>query len=196
LSLKVTPKSTDGCMDDCQPIKDRTEVTLALVNHLKYHLGYQVICLDLACPRVPDTPYTDAHLAAWTSQLSDWTKDHGEGTPLPPELVPMINLIKTTYAVDGVLLVHGRLRYKAIADTAHWMGTLTASMAYQLLRGDYAKLQANIIAGKHPEIIWSNEATTGQIGIEHTWPASDAANRYGPDLLGELEPCRVAGAGR
>ena len=193
--LNIQPEDPESCMDLCEPQRDRAEIALAAADHLEWRIGYDITCLDFACRRVEENPYSDELLSGWAAEIANWANEHPTDRQLPDHLMEIVGRIRSTFGVDGLALVHGDVRYVQNSDMLHWMATLTASMYYNLIRGNTAHLQADIIATESGNRLWSAKTTVTQIGNQ-SWPVEEAKKRYGVALFGALDVCTAVNPGR
>lgn len=179
----------DKCMVPCNPTRDRTEMVLSSVDHLERRLGYDIVCLDVACRTVSDNPYTQERLKEWAKALGEWSGDNIEALQLPPSLLEVAGQLKSTFDADGIIVVHGKARYATDASMLHWLATLTVSMYYDLLRGNTAKLQADIYSTNDGTKLWSAKTTVSQIGQPESqaFPVGESVHRYGVAIFGALD---------
>jgi hypothetical protein len=178
------------CMNICDPARDRTEIALSSANHLEQRLSYEVVCLDFACRTVADNPYTREQLSEWAEAFGEWAAEEEDEHELPPHLLEIARQIESTFDADGLMVVHGRTNYVTDAAWLHWMVTLTASMYYQMMRGDTADLQADIYTTSEGTKLWSVRATVMNIGQEESqaFPVGESKYRYAFALFGALDP--------
>ena len=165
---------------------------LAVDEYLRDDLGYATLCFDYACRRIPDNPFTDEQLTAWSQRLVTWARANQGAGGLPSELADVVGEIRSAFGVDGVLLVHGGIRYVQDADMAHWLATLTFSMYYNMTRGNTGKITAEIYDASSGRKLWAAASTVLNVGKRNMMaPVEGARDRYGASILGELDYARA-----
>jgi len=194
ITLSISPKDPTQCQGPCNPERDRSEIALAASTFVHSARDYEIVCLDYACPRIPDSVISDAELTTWAASISRWIEENPGKTQLPADLVSILHQIEEAYDVEGILLINGKLRYVQYADIAHWILTLTFSSYYNLFRGHTADLQAHVFAAANGSKLWAGEAVVTQIGQEQVTPTTPAISRYGPRLFEELPKSRAEDA--
>jgi hypothetical protein len=189
VTMKVSPENTDFCMDPCEPERDRGEMALHAHRYLESELGYEIICLDFACRRERENPFTDKQLSNWAAEFSAWADEHEDDMQLPREMVDITRRISEAFGVDGIMVIHGDIRYIQYADMIHWLVTLTASAYYSLARGNEADLHIEIFDARDGTKLWGSETTVMQIGTPVA-PQANGSRNYGPVFFGGLDPSR------
>ena len=191
--IDISPADPADCMDSCSPEHDRADIVLAADSYLRSQLGYETVCFDFACRRIPDNPFSDRQLEDWSKELVAWSSGHADATQLPAQLTDVANTIGHTFDVDGIALLHGDIRYVQDADLAHWVATLTFSMYYNLARGNTAKIDAEIYSAEDGRKRWASKSTIHNIGNKNMTPPMETAKaRYGEAIFGELEHSKTA----
>lgn len=175
-------------MEVCSPERDRAEMVLAIDSYLRHQLGYETLCLDYACRRIPGNPFSDEQLEAWSQEFAAWSSDHDGAPQLPANLVDKGRKIGSAFDADGIVLLHGEVRYVQHADAAHWAATLTFSMYYNLLRGNTARIAAEIYSVADGRKLWASESTILNVGAQNAMqPLESSKARYGETIFGELD---------
>ena len=186
--IEISPGNPADCMDTCSPERDRAEMVIAVDAYLRDQLGYETLCLDYACRRIPDNPFSDEQLQAWSQEFANWSSDQNDAPQLPENLASISKEIGRSFDADGVILLHGKLRYVQNADAAHWAATLTFSMYYNLTRGNTAKIDAEIYSVADGRKLWASESTILNVGSHNTMQAMESSKaRYGEAIFGELD---------
>jgi hypothetical protein len=185
--IAVSPEDPASCMDVCSPERDRAEMVLAVNSYLSDQLGYDTLCLDFACRRIPGSPFSDEQLKAWSKEIAAWSSDHDGAPQLPPKLEDIGKEIGGAFDADGIVLLHGEIRYVQNADLAHWAATLTFSMYFNLMRGNTAKIGAEIYSVADGRKLWASDNTILNVGTNNSMePIKSSKDRYGETIFGEL----------
>ena len=185
--ITVSPDNPANCMEVCSPERDRAEMVLAVDSYLRHQLGYETLCLDYACRRIPGNPFSDEQLEAWSQEIAAWSSDHDGAPKLPPKLKNIGREIGGSFEADSIVLLHGEIRYVQNADAAHWAATLTFSMYYNLMRGNTAKIDAEIYSVADGRKLWASENTILNVGTYNAMePIESSKGRYGESIFGEL----------
>ena len=191
--IDVSPEDPADCMDPCSPERDRAEIALATDSYLRSQLGYETVCFDFACRRIPDNPFSDQQLEDWSKELVAWSSGHADATQLPTKLVDAASVIGHAFNAGGIVLLYGDIRYVQDADLAHWMATLTFSMYYNLTRGNTGKIHAEIYSAEDGRKLWASKSTIFNIGNKNMMPPMETSKaRYGETIFGELERSNTA----
>ena len=186
--ITVSPDNPANCMEVCSPERDRAEMVLAVDSYLRDRLGYETVCLDYACRRIPGNPYSDEQLEAWSQEFAAWSSDHDGAPQLPAILADTSREIGNVFDADGVVLLHGEIRYVQSADAAHWAATLTFSMYYNIMRGNTATIDAEIYSVADGRKLWASESTILNVGTHNVMePLENSKARYGETIFGELD---------
>jgi hypothetical protein len=180
-------------MDSCSPERDRADIVLAADSYLRSQLGYETVCFDFACRRIPGNPFNDQQLEDWSRELVAWSSSHAGAMQLPAILADIASEIGHTFDVDGIVLLYGSIRYVQDADIAHWLATLTFSMYYNLARGNTGKIDAEIYSVEDGRKLWASKSTVLNIGNKNVMPSVETSKaRYGETIFGELERSNTA----
>jgi len=186
--ITVSPDDPANCMDVCSPERDRAEMVLEVDSYLRHQLGYETLCLDYACRRIPGNPFSDEQLEAWSQEFAAWSSGHDGAPQLPATLADISREIGSAFDADGVVLLHGEIRYVQAADMAHWMATLTFSIYYNMMRGNTAKIDAEIYSVADGRKLWASESTILNVGTRNMMqPVESSKDRYGETIFGELD---------
>lgn len=187
VAIAVSPDDPENCMDVCSPERDRARMVIAVDSYLRHQLGYETLCLDYACRRIPGNPFSDQQLNAWSQEFAAWSSGHDGAPQLPANLANISQEIGSALDADGIVLLHGKLRYVQNADMAHWVATLTFSVYYNLMRGDTAEINAEIYSVADGRKLWASESTILNIGAGNMVQSMESSEaRYGETIFGEL----------
>ena len=94
---------------------------------------------------------------------------------------------KVSFDADAIVLLRGEIRYVRNADAVHWAATLTFSMYNNLMRGNTAKIDAEIYSVVDGRKLWASESTILNVGTNNAMePTVSSKDRYGETIFGEL----------